>query len=196
MPPTHPPPTGLLTNSTGSVAASSCSIRDVFIDWDAEAAKVATSMAPATVQAAAEAAVHIQVTEPTVTSTIPLAYHDEEVSQGEVEAASEVATTTRDNAVADDVAGRRLREAADASAPSAPSAAVVMVSSLVDSHVMEVAMSGVAATRNPAACRALLAKFKAKESELGNGICNSGPWNTAVCGFDAGRSWAPSGRAS
>lgn len=35
-------------------------------------------------------------------------------------------------------------------------------------------------------CNALLAFFNVSASELGNGFCNHGPWNTVACGFDGG----------
>lgn len=41
-------------------------------------------------------------------------------------------------------------------------------------------------TMDMAVCAALLKLFKANGDELGNGLCNYGPYNTAVCGFDGG----------
>lgn len=35
-------------------------------------------------------------------------------------------------------------------------------------------------------CNALLNLFNVSASELGNGFCNHGPWNTVACGFDGG----------
>jgi hypothetical protein len=35
-------------------------------------------------------------------------------------------------------------------------------------------------------CNALLNMFNVSASELGNGFCNHGPWNTVACGFDGG----------
>ena len=39
---------------------------------------------------------------------------------------------------------------------------------------------------NPTVCRMLLVAFRAPPAQLGNSICNRGPWNTKWCSYDMG----------
>ena len=168
--------TGLLTNSTGATQRANCSVNDTFRDWDAEAAMVAASMSPAQVKAAQAAAVDIWVSERTVSAgTIAEDVSVGVAGKGHRRFLQQEGTTTAPSP-----------EAAVAGAAGAPVREVV-ASSIVDSHVMTVVLVGVTGTYNAAACKRWLTVAKANEAELGNGMCNGGPWNTAICGYDLGK---------
>jgi hypothetical protein len=195
---------GFNAKALGATKASDCSVQDKFVDYDAVAQQLEGARQTAAATAApAATAVELAATKSSITGDVPIADQvggrrrlrqivkpDADAFSASQLHGSDAQATILAPAVdgsdanvlyTDPVVTATLATAADFTAvmPGISLASVAVQLTADESAKL-------ALVPNPTICKKLLALFKASPSELGNSICNGGPWNTRWCGYDLG----------
>ena len=83
-------------------------------------------------------------------------------------------------------AGQTLSGVQAAAAAAAGQAVQAAATATPSATLTAIDKAKLAKVSNPAVCKMLLDAFGAPAAQLGNSICNGGPWNTRWCSYDLG----------